>query len=1479
MVSTSASLFHDASPDPSLATADRDFATLEREDGRVPPLRLSVSSTEPPHYAATPVTATGLPRDGVVSKGGLPRPSSQPPRPSLKDCPVGSGAPFNISLPYITPGQLAFTAMHFLPMPILVLNSMKTVVLANEAMGRMLGIASEPDSDDSDEDSAISVLDLLRDQTMSQVGIDMLQQGRLVWLSWEAFLDSVANDMCHSPARTRPADGARNGLSAGGEDSQEMPTTRGGDASRPSSTGPEAAAQAAKAPLCVEVVVSKRDFGKPKEPRAKRSKKLDQAAYSHAKMLISVWEAEGHTYFTLTFTSTETNLISVASVKKAVVRQNMLDAADRKSVYTGRPSSVSASSRESGGSLQQSPNQFITLGATPFPPLGPPAAIPASSTPSILHKLFTMKDAILDNTQMPVIAMWKDSSVSFPNKAARNLFRTYEEPDPLHEGVGVLRYWDVWDEDFKRKLEPEEYPISVLVRTETPFAGVRVGMYNQEGNKVVYDVLGEAIRDEVTGEFVAGVVTCRDVTKMAQMLATLKELEDEKFRLICDTMPQLVWTATPDGSHDFFNSRWYDYTGLSRENSLGVAWKNLFHPDDMVEQERRWRVSLRTGEPYAIEYRCRSKTGEWRWFLGRALPLRDKDTLEITKWFGTCTDVHESMEAKLAAKRLREQLLTVISHAHVTIFTVDTDRRVTMLEGSISWDATGERYRDHDDGSRWYLGQNMYEVFNRLNSHLEDGERPRFLEPVESILAGRSTEDIQEHGIDGRWYRTRFIPVIGKTKTPYGFMDHEGAVEGVIGVIFDVTELRAREMDLIEQAKERRQLVANEAAAKEASRLKSQFLANMSHEIRTPITGVIGMAELLLDLQLDAEQRQYAENIYRSANALLTVINDILDFSKVESGRLDIEEVQFSLSVIVGDVNKMLSFAAERKSLDFQSEISPEVERDLVVLGDPGRVRQIITNLLTNSIKFTTQGYVRFSVQKERETRSTIEIKFVVEDTGIGIEEQVRRRLFQPFSQGDTSTARKFGGTGLGLTICKNLLGLMKGRMSLESTLGAGTTATFWIPFNKPQHGVESGDLVEIEALPDRLQSEMSVSRNSSMDPDPNSTHANLGSIDVGSEQLAANNTSGTVSRKRSLVLPSSPLAQDLDMDARAKIHVLVVEDNAINQEIATKTIKRLGFTVSAVWNGKEALEYLEKAQDGQALRPDIILMDVQMPVIDGYRCTHVLRHHTPYKAYVKNVPIVAMTASAIQGDREKCRKAGMDDYLAKPVRSQILEKMLVRWAMSKRKRPFGTPHSGLSSASECSMLDGQCGVTDPEEHSVDSANEAGPRPNRDPTPTSGAARRPSTGKRKPTAILRIDPNGGAHHGEQGDDGDGRAGRQAELSTPRVQKQQDSGYQGYRHLLGSQGDAPMERPRKTLRLVEASERALHSRDDKLVDATGSAELGWPSPSYSLESPAGGILGDSLTQENIEKLGIQEAAMRQQRASSGGGSGSTGRMAD
>lgn len=451
---------------------------------------------------------------------------------------------------------------------------------------------------------------------------------------------------------------------------------------------------------------------------------------------------------------------------------------------------------------------------------------------------------------------------------------------------------------------------------------------------------------------------------------------------------------------------------MTVEQSMGTGWQLPFHPDDVPISKERWEHSLATGDEYSTEYRCRRHDGEWRWMLGRALPLKDHERGKILKWFGTCTDIHDLVEARQATKRTHEKLLNVIAHAKVTVWSVDRHRNLTFLEGKLMWDASEE-----DIGPQ-SLGQNVYDVFGR---HKGEIDLPLYKKPIEEVLDGAAKEQVTEHHIDGngRWFRTRFVPILGK-KGHGGDID-ESFVDGVIGVSMDVTEVKETEANLQSQEEENTRLLSNEAAAKEASRLKSQFLANMSHEIRTPIAGVIGMSELLADTDLDDEQMEFAENIQRSANGLLTVINDILDLSKVESGRLDIEEVQFSLSVVIRDVSKMLSFAAERKNLNFMSDIQIGMDHDLIVMGDPGRVRQILTNLLTNSIKFTSEGNVKLAVMAQKETAETIEAKFVVEDTGIGIEEEVRKRLFKPFSQADSSTARRFGGTGLGLTISKNV--------------------------------------------------------------------------------------------------------------------------------------------------------------------------------------------------------------------------------------------------------------------------------------------------------------------------------------------------------------------------------------------------------------------------------------------------------------------------
>lgn len=580
------------------------------------------------------------------------------------------GSPFRLQMPFITSGQLAFSALQFLPVPVLVLNSLKTVVIANEAMGSLLGLIS----DSNDNDDASGILEQLKGQSLAQVGIDMIQDGKPVWISWEAFFESL-NDIGSSDTHTNKADH---------HEAQHRPeegdTTPTGD----SSDGKKGQSQCQQ--TVVEVVVSRSELTKSKLQLRPTNKKSDHQTL--AKMIISIWEVADHqTYYTLTFTNTESSSY-VAQKKKSVARASSLESAEKRTVSTtSNPSSVTSSHESSSPFYRASPST-VSLTSSPFPPMGPPSH-PIQSAPSVLQKMLIIKDALLDNTEMPIIAMWRDGTATYPNAACRRLMDKRSNGEArfnrLGEDVGVLERWILYTEDFSRVLEPHEYPIAILLRTQTPFSGVRVGMIDPNGKRLVYDVLAEAIRDEETGEFLAGVVTCRDVTKMAKEIDRIKEMDAERFKTICESMPQLVWTTDPHGSIDFFNTRWTDFTGIPVEDSLGVYnWTKCFHPDDMAETRRRWEHSLKTGEPYSVEYRGRTKEGEWRWLLGRALPLRNPETGKIEKWFGTCTDVHESIETKLAARRTRQQLLSVISHARVTIFTVDLNRKVTMLEVSLS---------------------------------------------------------------------------------------------------------------------------------------------------------------------------------------------------------------------------------------------------------------------------------------------------------------------------------------------------------------------------------------------------------------------------------------------------------------------------------------------------------------------------------------------------------------------------------------------------------------------------------------------------------------------------------------------------------------------------------------------------------------------------------------------------------------------------
>jgi len=1140
----------------------------------------------------------------------------------------------NLQIPSPTATMAALTALQYLPVPILVLSSLKTIVLANEAMGRLLGIDFE-----STAFHGQSVSEALEDKSVGDLGIDILQNGSPILVSWENFLDCVVQDSI------------ANNEHDGGGSGHTTPTAEPKVHVSRSSQGQESFAELSSSNLArttvhdvsVEVVISPLVLGTNGASHTP-DRKHSYANAIQASCIISMWSIEDTQYFTLTFTSATAAAPAKSSQPSSrIVNKTNANPHLNKSRSSG--SSSSSGRRSGSNSNPDSKAATPTLQQPEFPPRGPPLKSRGdiSSSASIFQKATQLKDAILSSINMPAYAMWKDEGFGIPNKALLRLLPKDAVYTPGDQRA-FLTQFTCWTEDFQRELTLDEFPIMELCRTRQRLEKRQIGMRQPvTGTRLVFEVSGEPIIHEETGEFLGGIVVFKDITEFTKKIAAQIEENEKQFEYIANFMPVMVWTTTPDGLHDWFSQRWYDYTGLTEEQSLGEGWRLPFHPDDMAATKYRWFNSLKTGDEYNTEYRCQRYDGEWRWMLGRALPFYDDDG-NIVKWFGTCTDIHDLVMARQEARQTREQLQQVIAHAKILLWAVDRDNKLVLLEGDMKW-------RREEDKVE-LLGKDLFDIFA-----FSGPDRDRWREPIQEILNGKQQDEIVERYMsENRYFRTRLVPLLNTSRI--GGIEGSAYTDGVIGVSMDITELREREDQLREQEKENERLLANAAAAKEASRMKSQFLANMSHEIRTPIAGVIGMSELLSDMNLDEEQKECAENIHRSANSLLTVINDILDFSKVESGRLDVEEVQFSLSVVLRDVNKMMSFAAQRKGLVYQSAIQEEVQQDLRVMGDPGRLRQILTNVLTNSIKFTSDGSVKLSVSLSHQAKDSVTVNFMISDTGIGIEDEVRKRLFQPFSQADSSTARRFGGTGLGLTISKNLVELMKGQIWLDSKLGQGTTATFWIPFSRAPSQDDGSPLVDLGSIPDRLQSDVSVSCSSSEAHTPPLT-PKLQDSDSRVQSLSSVRTH----------IPDHLM--NLSETERQKVHILVVEDNQINQQIALKTIKKLHFSVGAVWNGQEALDYLTQEFTPAHPLPDIILMDVQMPIRDGYSATHAIRTEAPWKDMpeVRRVPIVAMTASAIQGDKEKCQLAGMDDYLAKPVKGKLLEKMLVKWAIEGRRK------------------------------------------------------------------------------------------------------------------------------------------------------------------------------------------------------------------
>jgi len=586
------------------------------------------------------------------------------------------------------------------------------------------------------------------------------------------------------------------------------------------------------------------------------------------------------------------------------------------------------------------------------------------------------------------------------------------------------------------------------------------------------------------------------------------------------------------------------------------------------------------------------------------------------------------------------------------------------------------------------------------------------------VLSGKAWHDeVRNRAKDGHYYW------VDATIVPN--YDKSGQVNGFTSISTDITQQKENNENLA-IAKEQAE-VANDS--------KADFLANMSHEIRTPMNGVIGMTNLLIDSDLSQEQSKLANTVKSSAVGLLSIINDILDFSKVEAGKLELELIPFNLGQMVGDIGASISYQAHDKGLQFICPATPIIQQ--WVTADPGRIRQVLTNLIGNAIKFTNQGEVAVYVHLIEQTAEKKLFRFEIKDTGIGVSELQKAQLFDKFSQADSSTTRKYGGTGLGLSICKKLVELMDGEIGIDSEIGQGST--FW--FTLPLLNAQAVDDIPVYSTDLRKEKILIVDDNETNlelmhqlhkiweipHKLVNSAKAALAEITQASQdnipytmavldmhmpetdglELCQQIQQSPQIAKTKLIMASSqaqrgdalkmkeagfkgyitkPIQQSELLDVllmvsgvkmstpefvtrhstrenvQFKAHILVVEDNATNQLVIEGLLRALGISVDLAGNGEEAISTLQSVS-----KHDLVFMDCQMPVLDGYQATRKIRSKTSGVTN-SDIPIIAMTANAMAGDRQKCLDVGMNDYLSKPIEADHVINMLKKWLPTERK-------------------------------------------------------------------------------------------------------------------------------------------------------------------------------------------------------------------
>jgi signal transduction histidine kinase/CheY-like chemotaxis protein len=699
------------------------------------------------------------------------------------------------------------------------------------------------------------------------------------------------------------------------------------------------------------------------------------------------------------------------------------------------------------------------------------------------------------------------------------------------------------------------------------------------------------------------------------------------------------------------------------------------------------------------EFRIRTKDGEYRWVdMSNRVTLAEEGSVMGVS--GTMTDITERMASEAILRATTSRLTTLIENMQAGVLVESEERRVLLINETFC------KLFDVPVPANMLVGSEMAELMELCAARFADPDHSfgRFDTMRQERVAVSGEEILLD---DGRVVSMDFVPILlGREFQGYFWQFH------------DISDYKRAEQELTKSAMEMElkswELADARNAALQLASMRSEFLANMSHEIRTPMNGIIGMTDLLLHTELSEEQAEFARTVRSSAGTLLALLNDILDFSKIEAAKLKLECIDFDLQDLLDELVSVLGVKAYNKGI----EIAFLVEEGTPTLlqGDPTRLRQIITNLVDNACKFTDQGHVSLRVRADERDGDDVLLVFDVEDTGIGMNREASAKLFQNFVQADHSITRKYGGTGLGLAICKRLVELMGGSIGVESEPGRGTRFRFTAHFHvqkAPVKGLQpahvfllglppaTGNFLNLQLRAWGLTSEILPLREDPLPPlrkvPRDASVLLLACIRVDAaavleglrkvkqdEQLrqlklvllhslyekGEHKTLEGVEFADVLPVPMRKTQLQAVLEGRSRstaskevpstvlpgaagLRILVAEDNAVNQKVALTVLKKLGFQAELVQNGLEAIEAVK------ANAFDLVFMDCQMPSMDGFEATRCIR---ALDTEISQLPIVAMTANALAGDRERCLEAGMNDYVPKPITLDSVKEALKRW-------------------------------------------------------------------------------------------------------------------------------------------------------------------------------------------------------------------------